>query len=126
MKAKILIVDDEEALRFLAKTVLQGQGYEVSEAADAQSLRRLFPSPAPHLVILDLNLPDGNGIKLLPEVKQHWPMAKVLILTGYGTVDAAEEAYKVADVYLQSKPLDPDILKALVAMARAEKPPPRN
>ncbi len=121
MNVKILVVDDEEDLRLLVKTVLEMQGYEVVEAADAQGLRRHFPSPAPELVILDLNLPDGNGVALLPEIKQHWPRAKVLILTGYGTVAAAEAAYQVADVYLQSKPFDAEMLKAMVEMALAQK-----
>ena len=125
MKAKILIVDDEEPLRFLVKTVLEDQGYEVTEAADSQDLRQLFTSPAPALVILDLNLPDGNGVRLLPELKQHWPSSKVLILTGYGTVDAAEAAYQVTDVCLQSKPFDAEMLKAMVQMALAQKAPAR-
>ena len=123
MKAKILVVDDEKEIRFLVRAVLEAQGYEISEATDSAGLRQCFPNPAPEVVILDLNLPDGNGLALLPEVKQHWPSAKVLILTGYGTVEAAEAAYKEADVYLLSKPFDPEMLKAMVEMALVKKAP---
>jgi DNA-binding NtrC family response regulator len=122
MKAKIIIVDDEEALRMLVRSVLEAQGYEVLEAANLQSVRQFFPDAPPALVILDLNLPDGNGLKLLPEIQRHWPSTKVLILTGYGTVEAAESAYQVTDVYFQCKPFDAEMLKAMVGMALAPKP----
>lgn len=122
MKAQILIVDDEEMLRLVTRCVLEAEGYEVLEAADAKSLRGHFSSPAPALVILDLELPDGHGLTLLPELKQHWPGTKVLILTGHGTVEVAESAFLVDDVYLQSKPFDGEMLKAMVAMALPSKP----
>lgn len=121
MKATIVIVDDDEQLRFVVKTVLETEGCAVEEAADCASLRRLLRGTAPDLVILDLKLPDGEGLSLLPEVKQHWPKSKVIILTGFGTVEAAEAAYKVDDVYLQSKPFDAEMLKAMVGLALAPK-----
>ena len=123
MNAKIVMVDDDEHLRFVVRAVLEADGCAVREAADCNALRRLLPGTAPDAVILDLNLPDGNGLELLPEVKRHWPKSKVIILTGFGTVQAAEAAYKVDDVYLQSKPFDAEMLKAMVALALAPKPP---
>jgi two-component system nitrogen regulation response regulator NtrX len=123
MKRRIIVVDDEEQIRFLVKSVLEMEGCEVTEAEDASGLRNCFTGPAPDVVILDLNLPDGNGLALLPEVKKTWPSVKVIILTGYGTVEAAEAAYKVDEVYFQNKPFDAEMMKALVELALARKAP---
>ena len=122
MKAKILIVDDEEDLRGIIKDLFEMEGYEVSEAADAASLRRQLDGAPPDIVLLDLKLPDGDGLALLPEIKKKWPKSKVIILTGYGTVDVAEGAFKMDDqIYLQSKPFDAGVLKALVEVALTRK-----
>jgi DNA-binding NtrC family response regulator len=120
MKARIMIVDDDEPLRAAVKEILTLDGYEMSEAGDVAGLRRAFDGPAPDAVILDLSLPDGNGLAVLPELKQKWPAAKVVILTGYGTMDAAREAYEqMEDVYFESKPFDAGLLKALLELALA-------
>jgi DNA-binding NtrC family response regulator len=123
MKTSILIVDDEVDLRERVKLVLGSVKYELTEAGDLAGLRRALAGPAPDVVILDLRLPDGNSLSALPELKQKWPASKVIILTGHGTVEVAEEAYKVdPQLFLQSKPFDPGTLRALVELALAGKP----
>jgi DNA-binding NtrC family response regulator len=117
MKAKVLVVDDEEAIRLLVRITLEEDGHEVIEAVDAATLRQAFKETAPDLVILDLKLPDGDGLDLLPEMKKNWPRSKTIILTGYGSVEAAEKAYLVDEVYIQCKPFDAGILRALVNVA---------
>jgi two-component system nitrogen regulation response regulator GlnG len=125
MKTRILIVDDEADIRELVRQVLESDQYEMTEAADLATLRRLLAGPAPAVVILDLRLPDGNSLAVLPELKQKWPASRVIILTGYGTVEAAEEAYKVdPHLFLQTKPFDAGILRALVEAAVAGNPAP--
>jgi DNA-binding NtrC family response regulator len=122
MKAKILIVDDEAELRGVVKDLLGMEGYEMAEAADIASLRQRLEGAPADIVLLDLKLPDGDGLALLPEIKQKWPNSKVIILTGYGTVDVAEGAFKTDDqIFLQSKPFDAGILKALVELALTRK-----
>ena len=120
MKTTLLIVDDEADIRERVKLVLGSEKYELSEVADLAGLRRSLAGPAPGVVILDLKLPDGNSLSVLPELKQKWPTCKVIILTGYGGVEAAEEAYKVdPQLFLESKPFDPGTLRALVELALA-------
>jgi two-component system, NtrC family, response regulator PilR len=118
MKAKILIVDDEAQLREMLRLLFEADGCSVAEAGDGAALRQQLEGPAPDLLLLDLNLPDGNGVNLLPEIKKHWPDCKTVIITGYGSVEAAEGAFKVDhELFLQSKPFDTEILKAVVETA---------
>lgn len=114
-----MTVDDDQVLRCLVTMLLVKEGYEVVEAVDCASLRQAFDGPAPNLVLLDLALPDGNGLDLLPELKQRWPQTKVIILTGHGTAKAAEFANQVGGVMWLSKPFDPEMLKETVALALA-------
>ena len=126
MKTTILVVDDEAEIREWVKLVLGDDQYLFTEAQDLASLRGSLGGPAPGVVILDLKLTDGHSLAVLPELKQKWPASKVIILTGYGTVEAAEEAYKVEpELFVQSKPFDPDTLRALVELALAGGPAPK-
>src|ERR1043166_4646988 len=121
MKHKILIVDDAEGIRFLVRECLEGERYEVMEAANGAALRALFAGPAPDVVLLDLKLPDVDGLTLLPEVKKTWPESRIIILTGNGSVEAAEKAFKMGDLFLQNKPFDLGMLRTLVEMAVQKK-----
>ena len=67
------------------------------EAEDAAALRGAFSSPEPDVVLLDLKLPDGEGLELLPEVKKQWPNTEVIILTGHASIDAAVSASRTRD-----------------------------
>jgi DNA-binding NtrC family response regulator len=120
MNGNVMIVDDDADIRFFVRTVLESAGCNVSDAPDAASLRQALKVQPPDALVLDLQLPDGNGVELLREVKQSWPKTKVIILTGYGTVEAAESVYKIDNVYLQSKPFDGEMLTAMLDMALAE------
>jgi DNA-binding response OmpR family regulator len=72
MKAKILVVDDAAEIRELLVFILEGGGYQVSLAEDAVSVKKAFSEPQPDIVILDLKLPDVNGLDLLPQIKKEW------------------------------------------------------
>jgi len=118
LKQHVIIVEDEPDIRLFVRTILGKEGYTVSEAGDVAGLRAALEGAAPAALILDLNLPDGNGLALLGELKQKWPRTRVIILTGHGTVEVAEQAYKLdQDLFLHSKPVDGDSLIALVELA---------
>jgi len=116
-KQRVLIVDDESAIRTLLKTLLEKEGYETFEAADAAALRELFSGAQPDLILLDLKLPDADGLELLPVVKKNWPGSEVVILTGNATIDAAVAATKLGAYDFQRKPFDPKSL--LLCIERA-------
>jgi two-component system chemotaxis response regulator CheY len=88
MKAKtILVIDDDGVTRKLSKKVLEGAGYEVYEAGDLKSAFEAAAAHAPHLIILDLVLPDGSGFDFLDK-KQTLPNLKdvpVIVLSGLPT-----------------------------------------
>src|SRR6266571_4500112 len=104
MKHKVLLVDDQEQLRSLLAENLSQRGYEVLEAADGVALKALFTGPQPDAVLLDLKLPDADGLDLLSLIKRQWAETEVIVLSGYGTLDAAVEATKRGAFHFQTKP----------------------
>jgi DNA-binding NtrC family response regulator len=120
MKPKIMVVDDEAVIREFVRACLESSGYEVTEAADAAGLRA-FNGPQPDIVLLDLKLPDADGLTLLPQVKKLWAEAEVIVLTGHGSIEAAVEATKRGAYYFQPKPFDCSTLKLQIERALEHK-----
>jgi DNA-binding NtrC family response regulator len=116
MKGKILIVDDEAELRILLKSILEDD-YTVSMAEDAASLQKLFAGEAPDVVLLDLKLPDANGLDLLPQIKKTWADTEVIVLTGEATFDAAVQATKRGAYHFINKPFDTQALQVTIDRA---------
>jgi DNA-binding NtrC family response regulator len=116
MKGNILVVDDEAELRGMLATLLRGD-YEVNEAASGAALREAFTQPQPDIVLLDIRLPDADGLELLPEIKKQWPDTEVIVLTGNATFEAAVTATKRGAYHFLNKPFDTQGL--LVTVSRA-------
>jgi DNA-binding NtrC family response regulator len=106
MKHKIMVVDDTAEIRSLVNTILQVGGYESMLKCNAAELKESFSGPQPDVMLLDLVLPDGDGLELLPQIKKQWPDTEVIVLTGHATFDAAVEATKRGAYYFQNKPFD--------------------
>ena len=117
MKAKIMVVDDTEGIRDLVGTFLEKAGYEAIPKSNAAELVASFSGDQPDVVLLDLALPDGDGMVLLPKTKIQWPDTEVIILTGSGTDEKVMEANKLGAYYFLAKPFDPKILLLLVGNA---------
>ncbi|HZI32684.1 MAG TPA: sigma-54 dependent transcriptional regulator [Candidatus Binatia bacterium] len=116
MKGKILIVDDELDLRLLLKSVLETD-YTVIEADNGAALKKQLAGEPPDVVLLDLNLPDDNGLDLLPLIKKTWPETEVVVLTGEATFEAAVQATKRGAFHFINKPFSTENL--LVTLERA-------
>src|SRR5439155_14017641 len=116
-KGKILIVDDEESIRGVLKTVLEHGGHQVAEVDSAASLQRAFPGHAPDVVLLDVRLGDADGLDLLPQIKKNWAETEVIVLTAHGTMDMAVEAGKRGAYNFLSKPFENEKLLADVKCA---------
>ena len=87
--SRILVIDDEDGFRSLLSWQLRLRGWEVHLAADGeQALRRLEEQPF-HVVITDLTMPHMEGLAVLQEVERLYPKTKVIVLTGFSTVETA-------------------------------------
>jgi DNA-binding NtrC family response regulator len=120
----VLIIDDEAEIRESLQTLLEFEGYEVEAAANgAQGLSKLGDRPF-DLVLLDLALPDRNGLDLLPEIRLLDPQISVIMITAYGTVEDAVRAMQSGAANFLQKPWDNEKLladvRAVVARRRAE------
>src|SRR3989449_1290430 len=121
MKTRIMVVDDDMNMRDLMITLLESEGYDVIPAENAAAAQAAFEGPQPDAALLDLQLPDGHGLDLLPVFKKHWPETEVIVLTGNATLEAAVEATKRGAIFFQSKPVDPKNLMVLVKRALEQK-----
>ncbi len=115
-KPSILVVEDEILIREVIKSLLRKKGYAISEAkslaaADKQLKRRRFD-----LILLDIRLPDGSGLKLLEEISGEYKN-KVIIVSGAGTVDNAVEAMRKGAFDFLRKPVEHNVLAATVKKA---------
>src|SRR5208337_3677052 len=117
MIPKVMVVDDTEGIRDLLSAILEREGYAVILKANAAELTAAFSQTQPDIILLDLVLPDGDGLELLPQIKKQWPDTEVIVLTGHATFDAAVEATKRGAYHFQNKPFDQKIL--LLSVERA-------
>jgi DNA-binding NtrC family response regulator len=88
MKGKVLIVDDLPAMREVCTAYL-AEEFQVSTAENGAALQKAFTQEQPDVVLLDVDLPDANGLDLLPLIKKRWPETQVIILTGAPTDNQA-------------------------------------
>jgi two-component system nitrogen regulation response regulator NtrX len=115
---RILVVDDEADIRGLLSEILVEEGYEVEVAADAASARRAAAREEPDLVLLDIWMPDMDGISLLREWNDKQSLrCPVVMLSGHGTVETAVEATRLGAFDFVEKPLS--IAKLLRTAERA-------
>jgi DNA-binding response OmpR family regulator len=107
MPGSILVVDDEQNLRHTMAFILKRAGYDVTTAENAHEALTILQSGAFDLIILDLKMPDVDGLSLLKMIRHNHPNLPVFILTAYGSLDTAIDALRLeARDYLQ-KPIDP-------------------
>src|ERR1700744_3186590 len=116
--SRILVVDDEADIRGLLKEILSEEGYDVEIAADASQARSSRATQVPDLVLLDIWMPDTDGITLLRE----WSVTDgydcpVVMMSGHGTVETAVEATRLGAFDFVEKPLS--LTKLLRTVERA-------
>ena len=88
---KILIIDDEQGIRDLLDTLLRRKGYDVVVAKNGQEGLKVFRRECPDVVVLDLKMPEMDGITALREIRTLDPHKPVIILTGAGTPEAEQQ-----------------------------------
>ena len=103
---RVLVVDDEPAMREVLSARLGRWGYEVQTAETATAARALAESFRPDVVVSDLVMPDATGLDLLQALREADPRRTILLITAYGTIDAAVKAIKGGATHFLTKPLD--------------------
>ncbi len=104
--ARVLVVDDEADIRNLVQDILVDEGYDVAVAANAAQARHERAQKTPDLILLDIWMPDTDGITLLQEWTREGPLEHpVVMMSGHGTVDTAVEATRLGASAFVEKPL---------------------
>ena len=111
---KVLVIDDEPIVRISCKRTLVPEGYDVTLADSGRAGIEILEKDPFDLILLDLKMPDMGGIDVLKVIMERWPATKVIIVTGYSTVDTAVEALRLGAFNHIEKPFTPDSILAAV------------
>jgi UDP-3-O-acyl N-acetylglucosamine deacetylase len=117
---KILVVDDEDRVRESIREILSDEGYRVIEASDGTKVLDLIKSERPNLVLLDIWMPQVDGIGLLKDIKKQEPNLNVIMISGHGNIHTAVTATKLGAFDFIEKPLSLDGLLLTVQRALGE------
>jgi two-component system nitrogen regulation response regulator NtrX len=105
MSASILIVDDEEAILSSLSSILQDEGYEVSVAKSGVEALKTYMADPPDLMLLDIWMPDMDGLETLRRIREVVPTAQVMVMSGHGSIETAVKAIKLGAYDYIEKPL---------------------
>jgi two-component system response regulator AtoC len=115
---RILVVDDEENLRLVLRTLLRRAGYEVETASGGEEALEKVESFGPDVVLTDVRMPKMSGLDLLAALRAKSSPATVIVMSAYGSVDLALEAMKAGAYDYVAKPFKPD--EILLTLRKAE------
>jgi two-component system nitrogen regulation response regulator GlnG len=113
----LLVIDDERSVCYSFRRVFAGEGVEVLTAGTAAEGLRLLRERGPDVIVLDLQLPDRNGLDVFREIHAESPKRPVLFITAHGTTETAIEAMKAGAFDYLLKPLDLDRLSQVLGRA---------
>lgn len=104
--AKILVVDDEHSVRWAFERALQKAGYQVALAENGKKGLELFKSFKPEIILVDIRMPEMNGLELLKQIRQFDSETQVIIMTAYVDMETTVQAIKLGAYDFLSKPFD--------------------
>ena len=103
---RVLVVEDTALLKKMCDNYLKKHGFEVLLAGSADEAMAAVETQAPHIILLDLGLPDRDGMDVLAEVQQYDATIQVIVMTAKTSVDVAVRAMKLGAVDFVTKPVD--------------------
>jgi len=113
-QTRILLVDDEPEICWILSRALREIGFDVVTAETAQAAVASFESQAPEVVLLDLRLPDGDGMEVLRRIRELDEHAPVVMLTGHGTIESAVRAMKLGAFDYLIKPVHLEEVRVVI------------
>ncbi len=114
---RILIIDDERPILLTLEALLGRHGYQAEGAGTAALGLRALKNNSPSVVLLDLQLPDADGLEMLDQIKREYPETQVIILTAHDSLNNAIESIKRGAYHFISKPYAPEELLSLIEKA---------
>jgi two-component system response regulator AtoC len=114
---RILVVDDEDLIRWSLQQKISHWGYRAFEASNGETALAINERESPDLVLLDIHLPDRSGIEVLKGIKESNPRAIVVMMTAYGVLEDAVAALRLGAYDFVAKPLNFEELRATIANA---------
>jgi UDP-3-O-acyl N-acetylglucosamine deacetylase len=124
MSETILVVDDEANIRRTLHGVLADEGYDVVEAEDGREALALLEREIPRLAIVDIWMPDVDGIDLVGRMKAQAPELPVIVISGHGTIETAVRVIRLGAFDFLEKPFQLDALLRMVDRALGGGAPP--
>ncbi len=121
MSEKVLLVDDENDFLDVMSERMKSRGIDVSTSTSAKEALKLTQDGNYDAVVLDLMMPEMDGIEALAALKEKHPEIQVILLTGHGTVEKGIEAMKLGAMDFLEKPIDMNTLTEKIHNARAQK-----
>jgi DNA-binding NtrC family response regulator len=121
MTEKVLLVDDEKDFLSIMSERMKTRGMEVSTAASAKEAIQMAEAESFDAIILDLQMPEMDGLEALKALKAKKPELQVILLTGHATVEKGIQAMKLGAMDLMEKPADLKALTEKIKKAQAKK-----
>ena len=117
MSDTILVVDDEENIRHTLRGVLADEGFEVLEAPDGRRALELLQHVAPRLAIVDVWMPEMDGVELVERMRNQAPGVPIIVISGHGTIETAVRVIRLGAFDFLEKPFPLDALLSVVERA---------
>ncbi len=121
IKVKILLVDDEEQFVEVLAERLEARNFDVQRASSGDEAIAKLQEKESDVVVLDVLMPGKDGVQTLKEIKQHWPIVEVIMLTGHATVETAIEGMKLGAYDYLMKPSETEDLVNKISKAYQRK-----
>ncbi len=124
MSDTILVVDDEEQIRQTLRGVLADEGFEVVEASNGRRALELLGQTAPRLAIVDVWMPEVDGIELVARMREQAPGVPIIVISGHGTIETAVRVIRLGAFDFLEKPFELEALLSVVGRALGDRDGP--
>jgi signal transduction histidine kinase len=119
-RTPLLIIDDEPGVLEGLTEFLEDEGYEIYQAPEGETGLNIFRKVKPALVVADLRMPGMPGLELIKEIRRSGEHTRIIVITGYGTLESAIDAIRLSVFDFIKKPIDLDYLKHSLDKARED------
>ncbi len=118
---KILIVDDEASIRDILQELLQYEGYSIKTADSGITALSVIEEFKPHVVLLDIRMPDMDGIQCLRQIKENHPSTEVLMISGFAYGETAKKSLELGAYDYMDKPINFEHLINILKFLKSSK-----